>query len=83
MRARTSGALYEKDENIDVRFKIENCIGRECPRPADRGLDRQRMALLDINPTGAHDDDPMVMVQELVDEPKTTSANKSCKSWMS
>jgi hypothetical protein len=69
-RERSSGALYEKDEKIDVRLTIEICMGSECPRPADRGFDKQRMELVEMNPTGAHDEDPIVMVQELVDEPE-------------
>ncbi len=81
LRETSSGALYENEDDTSVRLAIEIRMGRENPAPAERALDRHCMELLEKNATGSHDEDPIPMVQELEDEPKTRSANENCISW--
>ena len=65
--------MYEKDDDIDVKFAIDMTIGREVPRPTASALERHFMELLEKNATGAQEDDPIVTVQEFVEEPKRGS----------
>jgi hypothetical protein len=63
------GALYEKEDDIDVTLAIEMCKGNEIPEPAERALERHCIELLEKKSTGAQDEDPIPTVHELVDDP--------------
>ena len=65
----TTGALYENEDDTEVRLTIEMCMGRLVPNPTERALERHCMELLDKKFTGAQEEDPIATVHELADVP--------------